>query len=77
MTQLSNSEPRRFWRGHAWGERARCAACGARATLHSLDLPFCAACLDWARQSNVLEDDDDGDDDSSRSPRIGRGQPSR
>jgi ribosomal protein S14 len=60
----SNYEARRFYRrkpGHR--DRTRCASCGTRASTHSADMPFCHACLDWARQGNLLEWDDLGEAD--------------
>lgn len=64
MAYSSNCEPRRFWRSRPSGrERARCAACGGRAAVHSADLPFCTACLDWARPGNLIEWDDLGGGD--------------
>jgi hypothetical protein len=53
----NNYEPRRFWKPHS-SQRARCSSCGARATIHSPELSFCAACLDWARRSKLDDDDD-------------------
>ena len=56
MGQTSNREPRRLWRASE-SNRARvpCASCGAPARPHSPELPFCNACLDWARQSSLVE----------------------
>jgi hypothetical protein len=61
MGQTSNREPRRRW-GASEPKRARipCASCGAPARPHSPDLAFCYACLDGARQSNMVEWDDLG-----------------
>jgi hypothetical protein len=65
MGHSSNYEPRRFYRARALGvqQRARCASCGARAHVQSADLPFCYACLDWARQDQLVEWDDLGEGD--------------
>lgn len=61
MAQTSNSEPRRFWTARHHGrDRTRCAGCGGRATYQNTDAPFCAACLEWARQSQLSEWDDLG-----------------
>lgn len=55
MGYTSNSEPRRQWKENE-NKRARlpCASCGAPSHPHFTDLPFCNACLDWARQSNLV-----------------------
>jgi hypothetical protein len=63
MAQTSNSEPHRFYQAGDVGERrsrSRCAGCGARGAVHSSDLPFCSACLEWTRESNLTEWDDLG-----------------
>ena len=59
MTQSSNLEPRRHWANLLKRDRS-CVACGARATRRTADVPFCADCLAWARQSNLMEWDDLG-----------------
>ena len=69
MGQTSNREPRRLWRaGETNRARLSCASCGAPARPHSHDLPFCSACLDWARQSSRVEWDDLGSSDDLASP---------
>jgi len=59
MTQSSNHESRRHWSRLLRHDRS-CAACGARATRRTADVPFCAECLAWARQKNLMEWDDLG-----------------
>jgi ribosomal protein S14 len=64
MAHSSNSEPRRFWSARQVSrDRARCAACGARASYRGSDVSFCRACLDWARQGALTEWDELGDGD--------------
>jgi hypothetical protein len=65
MGQSSNYEPRRFYRARTPGaqHRPRCASCGARAHVQSVALPFCDACLECARQDQLVEWDDLGDGD--------------
>ena len=54
MGQSNNREPRRLWRSIG-SSRAHvpCASCGAMARPHAGNLPFCNACLDRARESNL------------------------
>jgi hypothetical protein len=63
MTYASNREPRRRWRTEAQRGREPCVSCGARARLHSAELPFCAACRDWTRQETLDEWDELGTGD--------------
>lgn len=63
MGDTSNREPRRLWRAEGHRARVPCASCGAPARIQSADLPFCGACLDWARQTHLIEWDDLGDGD--------------
>ena len=64
MGQTNNREPRRLWRtGESSRTRVPCSSCGAPARRHSAELPFCNACLDWARQSSLAEWDDLGTGD--------------
>lgn len=60
MGYTSNREPRRRWREDSHRARVPCASCGAPARPHSAELPFCYACLDWARQHNFSDWDDLG-----------------
>ena len=60
MGYASNREPRRQWNTDRHRARVPCSACGATARLHSTELPFCNACVDWARQSNFDEWDELG-----------------
>ena len=59
MGQSNHREPRRLWKS-AETSRARvpCASCGATARSHAANLPFCNACLDWARQISLAEWDE-------------------
>jgi hypothetical protein len=41
-------------------DRTRCTGCGGRATSPHPAAPFCAGCLEWARQSQLSEWDDLG-----------------
>jgi len=61
MGYASNREPRRRWST----DRARvpCASCGASARLQSTELPFCDACLDWARRTDLADRDELGASD--------------
>ncbi|MBS1124289.1 MAG: hypothetical protein H6Q90_6517 [Deltaproteobacteria bacterium] len=61
MGQSNNSEPRRLWKSTESNRaHAPCASCGAKARPHAASLPFCNACLDRARQSNLAEWDELG-----------------
>ncbi len=60
MGHTSNREPRRHWSSDRHRARVPCASCGAPARLQSADSPFCDACLDWTRQSNLAEWDELG-----------------
>lgn len=61
MGQSNNREPRRLWKSMETNRaRVPCASCGASARPHAANLPFCNACLDWARQSNLAERDELG-----------------
>ena len=61
MGQSNNREPRRLWKSMESNRaHAPCASCGATARAHSANLPFCNACLNWARQSNLTEWDELG-----------------
>lgn len=59
MAQSSNHEPRRQWANLLKRDRS-CAACGARAMRRTADVPFCADCIERARQANLEEWDDLG-----------------
>ncbi len=63
---LTNTvEPRRIVK-HAskqLKEPHSCQGCGEHGFLQSIALPFCASCLDWARQKNLVEWDDLGGGD--------------
>lgn len=60
--ETSNNEPRRFWarQDGSRAPRPRCAGCGSGTSVHSADLPFCSACMEWARRENLAEWDDLG-----------------
>lgn len=60
MGDASNREPRRWWSANQHRARVPCTSCGAPARLHSTELPFCNACLDWTRQRNLAEWDELG-----------------
>jgi hypothetical protein len=60
MRLSSNHESRRQWRAEGRRIRAPCSACGAPARAHSGEVPFCNACLDWARQDELVEWDELG-----------------
>jgi hypothetical protein len=59
MGQSNNRESRRLWK-FTESNRAHvpCASCGAKTRPHGPNLPFCNACLDWAR--NVSDWDELG-----------------
>lgn len=60
MGYANNHEPRRRASSERHRGRVPCASCGAPARVHSAELPFCNSCLDWARQSNLVEWDELG-----------------
>ena len=57
MRESNNREPRRLWNNRA---RVPCASCGAKTRPHAANLPFCDACLEWARQSSLADWDELG-----------------
>jgi hypothetical protein len=61
MGKSNNREPRRLWKSTQNNRvRVACASCGANARPLGANLPFCNACLDWARQSNLADWDELG-----------------
>lgn len=60
MGHMSNREPRRQRYSERQRARVPCASCGAPVRAHSAELPFCYACLDWARQTSLAEWDELG-----------------
>ena len=64
MSQCNNREPRRFWKSLERNRaRVPCASCGVEARPGSAHLPFCNACLDWARHDNTADGDELGNSD--------------
>ena len=60
MGHTNNREPRRLWSSERAHGRASCASCGAPMRHAPSRHPFCDACVEASRRSNLDEWDDLG-----------------